>query len=121
MSRLLLWEVAPELVVELRDYFVELGENELASQAHSLVIAELCGCGDSFCGSFHAVPRKPAGVPRRGQREQFAPRLTELHVDVVDGRIVYVEILYQDELKAKIHAAVAGAELDEARDPASPT
>jgi hypothetical protein len=53
-----------------------------------------CGCGDTFCQSFYTAP-KPDGPYGPGHSNVLLdppwPRM--LILDVVDGRIMYVEVI----------------------------
>jgi hypothetical protein len=99
-------EVAPELVSELQRLLTQEGEPELASQVAQICIVERCRCGDYFCSTIHTAPR-PAGWFGPGHRTiALDPEFGYLNVDVVGTKIVQIEILYRDELRAKIHAAL---------------
>lgn len=87
-------EVFPELTSELVKLLDAEGEHELAICAHDLRIVADCGCGDDSCQSFRTHPHPP-GTPY-GPGHRNVPLLPErgmLILDVVDDRIVYVEIL----------------------------
>jgi len=104
MTALLLHDVAPELEAELRQLLVEAGEHALAERVKDLVIYERCRCGDSFCSTFYTVAERITPFPK-GFRT-LALRPGSLHLDVLDSTILQVELLFRDDLRAKIHAAV---------------
>ena len=99
--------VAPELVTEMQSLLMEQGEHDLATQVVKLAIVELCSCGDSFCSTFHTVERSnsPRGLGHR--TIALRPQRGILNVDVVGPDIVGIEILYRDEFRTNIRAAVA--------------
>ncbi|MFE4600251.1 hypothetical protein ACFRKE_05285 [Kitasatospora indigofera] len=93
-------EVFPELVSELVGLLEAEGENELAVCAWDLRLVEKCRCGDGFCQSFKREPH-PDGHPYgRGHRcVTLLPSEGMLVLDVVDGRIMYVEVLDREPLR----------------------
>ncbi|MEU6090797.1 hypothetical protein ABZ865_29145 [Streptomyces sp. NPDC047085] len=87
-------DVFPDLVAELITLLEDEGERELASCAWDLRLVEECRCGDEFCQSFQTTPH-PQGQPY-GPGHRCVPLLSSrgmLCLDVVDGRIMYVEVL----------------------------
>ena len=104
-------DVASELVSELQRLLTEQGEHGLAAQAAELAIVEHCPCGDAFCSTFYTAAR-PNGAYGSGlQAILLTPQRGMLIIDVVGSDIVGVEILYRDELRTKIRAAVAQAKV----------
>jgi hypothetical protein len=99
-------DVVPELVSELQRLLTERGEPALAAQVAQLRIIDRCRCGDHFCSTFYTAPR-PTGAFGPGHRTiALVPETGYLNVDVVGYDIVQIELLYRDDLKAKIHAAM---------------
>ncbi len=100
-------DVAPELATELQHLLLRRDEAALAGQVAGLILVDLCGCGDSFCASFYTTPRSVA--PSCWQRRTIPLQSDSgiLTVDVIDLTIVYVEVLYRDDLRRKMHMAVA--------------
>ena len=106
MTRPRIQEVFPELAEELRILLEADSEPELASQIPALFIVDRCRCGDDFCATFYTAP-KPKGAWGIGHRT--IPLDCEdgyLNVDVLDGKIVSIEVLYRDVLRLKLHQAV---------------
>ncbi|WP_433452515.1 hypothetical protein ACQPXS_30765 [Streptomyces sp. CA-142005] len=86
--------VFPELVTELITLLENEGEPELAICAWDLRLVDECGCGDEFCQSFQTAAH-PQGEPY-GAGHRSVPLLPSrgmLCLDVVDDRIMYVEVL----------------------------
>ena len=104
MTPPLLRNVAPELEAELTELLVEAGESGLAEQVEGLAIFDRCRCGDSFCASFYTIPNPTTPYPKGFRTVALRPG--ELHLDVLGSTIMYVEVLYRDDLKAKIDAAI---------------
>jgi hypothetical protein len=106
VAKSLLQDAVPELAAELQRLLSETGEHGAAAQIADLAIISRCRCGDAFCASFHTAP-PPDGVHGPDHRTiRLAPGRGYLNVDVVGTDIVYVEVLYRDDLKGKILAAV---------------
>ncbi|MEV6210217.1 hypothetical protein [Kitasatospora sp. NPDC051914] len=94
MDHPLLREVFPDLVTELAALLEEEGERALAVAVQDVRLVAECGCGDDFCQSLRTADH-PAGQPY-GPGHRCIPLLPEqgmLVLDVVDDRIMYVEIL----------------------------
>jgi hypothetical protein len=69
------------------------GEEHLAICAYDLRIVERCGCGDDFCQSFYTA-EKPVGAYGDGHRNVLLqPEHGMLILDVVHGRIMFVEVI----------------------------
>ncbi len=75
------------------------GHLDLATQVKELTVLEDCGCGDSFCQSFYTAP-KPEGSYGPGHSNLLLepPWPGWLILDVVDGRIMFVEVLHRPPL-----------------------
>ncbi|MFJ1758185.1 hypothetical protein [Kitasatospora sp. NPDC088134] len=96
----LVGEEFPELVAELAALLTAEDETALAEQLPALRLVAECGCGDDFCQSFATAPHPP-GTPC-GPGHRCVPLLPErgmLALDVLDGRIVYVEVLERPPLR----------------------
>lgn len=92
-------EVFPELVTELVALLEEEGERDLAVCAWDLRLVAECGCGDDFCQSFRTEPHpqdRPYGPGHRCV--PLSPAKGMLNLDVVNGRIMYVEVIYRPPL-----------------------
>ncbi|MFD8418586.1 hypothetical protein [Streptomyces sp. NPDC059466] len=90
----LMRDVFPKLVAELIALLEDEGERELAICAWDLRLVGECGCGDGFCQSIRTADH-PEDQPY-GPGHRCVPLLPSkgmLNLDVVDGRIMYVEIL----------------------------
>jgi hypothetical protein len=95
MTKILLQQALLDLAEELRILLINDNQNELASQIEMLHI-DRCRCGDDFCATFYTAP-KPKGA--WGAQHETIPLDCEggyLNLDVVDGKIVSIEVLYRD-------------------------
>jgi hypothetical protein len=101
---MLLTETLPDFAQELRG-LLQGQKPELAVQIPILEIVEGCRCGDDFCASFYTQP-KPKGACGPGHETLLL--VTEppamLMLDVVDGVISVIEVLYRADLRRKLIA-----------------
>ncbi|MFE6907957.1 hypothetical protein [Streptomyces erythrochromogenes] len=99
-------DVFPDLTAELVRLLEEEGERDLAICAHDLRLVAECDCGDDFCQSLHTHDHPPGQPYGPGHRMVcLLPERGLLNLDVVDRRIVYVEIIDRPAMRR----AVAGA------------
>jgi hypothetical protein len=99
-------DVLPTFVAELEQLLTEEGELVLSAQVRELNIVDRCRCGDDFCATFYTEPR-PKGSYGSGHRNiALEPREGMLILDVVSSKIACVEILYRDEIRKALHAAL---------------
>jgi hypothetical protein len=104
MTALLLRQVAPELEAEVTKLLVEAGEDVLAERVKDLAIFERCRCGEYFCASFYTTAERVRPFPPGFRTLALLPG--ELHLDVLGATILQVEVLFRDDLRAKIHSAL---------------
>ncbi|MCD0447191.1 hypothetical protein LO763_26600 [Glycomyces sp. A-F 0318] len=98
----LLREVFPDLVTELRDLLELQGETALASATEDLRLVERCTCKDRSCQSIRTVYRPKSGSYGPGHRNVvLRPAKGMLILDVVDGQIMYVEILDRPRMRRR--------------------
>ncbi|WP_335990350.1 hypothetical protein [Glycomyces sp. MUSA5-2] len=92
----LLREVYPDLVAELERLLEDEGERNLSILAHDLRIVAECGCGEPHCQSIRTAPHPPGEPYGPGHRNVLLdPDEGMLVLDVLNERIVYVEILFR--------------------------
>ena len=99
---MLVSEVFPELAKELQELLRNKGEAELAEDISDLTLVDRCRCGDDFCATLY-TQTKPA--------ERYGPshRSFDLDadtgmilLDVVEEKIVCIEILNRSEIRMKL-------------------
>ena len=106
MSHPRLGDVFPDLADELRMLLIEADRPDLAVRADDLRIVDRCRCGDGFCATFYTAP-PPNGAWGAGVYTiPLEPATGMLNVDVLNENIVCVEVLYRDDVRAVIRAAV---------------
>ncbi len=103
---LLLSEALPSLTQELRHLLTEQGESQLAGQVPELKIVERCLCSDSFCASFYTQPKPQGGYGPDHRSIMLDPKEGMLILDVVAGKIVFVEVLFRYEVRQKLDVAL---------------
>jgi hypothetical protein len=100
----LLAETLPDFALELEQLLAIAGKPELAAQIPGLVILDRCRCEDDFCSSFYTQP-KPEGHygPGHNCMDLDAGEGMVL-LDVVAGKIAYVEVLNCDDVRRNLMA-----------------
>lgn len=95
-------EVYPEFVAELARLLAAEGERSLADDARELRLVAACGCGDDFCQSIRTAEHPPGTPYGPGHRNVvLAPDEGDLILDVVNERIVYVEVLDRPPMRRR--------------------
>ncbi len=99
---LILREVLPGLANELEVLLRSDDESKLADQIASLEVVDRCRCDSDSCATIYNV-QKPKGALGPTHRNI----VLDVHegmtvVDVLDERIVCIEILDRNELTAKV-------------------
>lgn len=95
---------SPKFASELTGLLVAHGEDRLAETVDALNVIDRCRCGDDFCATMYTSPR-PSGAWGAGHRNlALDSKKGILIVDIVDQRIVEIEILYRDEIRQALLA-----------------
>jgi hypothetical protein len=98
-------DVHPELAARLEESLREQGEDALAAQVSALRVTVVCTCDSNECGSFYTTERPMRRWFQRGRQVDLGPGLPGLvTVDVIAGRIDYVEVLFWDEVRDAVTA-----------------
>ncbi|HEY2002188.1 MAG TPA: hypothetical protein VGG80_07710 [Acidobacteriaceae bacterium] len=99
---MLLVESLPEFSRELIELLIAAGEPNLAAQIDRLEIVVRCSCNDDFCASFYTA-RKPFERYGVGHRSLgLEPAEGQIILDLIDDKIIYVEVLYRDDVRSKL-------------------
>jgi len=99
-------EVLPPFARELEELLMEEGEPELAAQVPELRILKRCPCGDSFCSTFYVRPEPRGSYSPNHRNVELSPEKGMIILDIVDGWIASVEVLYRDDVRKAIQAVV---------------
>jgi hypothetical protein len=103
---LLLSEILPALARELERLLIQANENALSAQVHTLTIVDRCRCGDDFCATLYSEPRPQGSYGPNHRNVELNPAEGMIILDVVGTKIACVEVLYRDEIRKALHAAV---------------
>ena len=99
-------DILPELANQLEALLRERGEPFLAEQIAGLEIRSVCRCGNEHCGSFYTTDRPMKRWFRRGRQVALSKGLPgSVVLDVVGGEIVYIEVLFWDEVRDAVDRA----------------
>ncbi len=94
----------PELASELQTLLNERGEAALAAQVRDLHLVDRCRCGDDFCATLYLAPRPVGSWQDLGQHRNLMLNAEQgmIVLDLVDDRIVCVEVLDRPEVREKL-------------------
>jgi hypothetical protein len=96
----------PSLALEMSALLVEAQEPKLAAQIPGLEIVDRCRCGDDFCATFYTQPKPVGSYGPQHRNVALTPSEGWLILDVVAGQIMCVEVLYRDEIRRALLAAM---------------
>ena len=95
-------DVLPDLAEEIKSLLSCEGEEKLVRQVSELRIIERCRCGDDFCATVYtASPPRGAWGPGH-YTLPLTPKRGFLNVDVLDGEIVKLEVLFRDDIRERL-------------------
>jgi len=94
--------ILPELSRELTELLITAREPGLAVQINDLEIVARCSCGDEFCASFYTAPKPVGSYGPKHRNLELGPANGMIILDLVDDRIVHVEVLYRDDVRSKL-------------------
>lgn len=90
---------------DLKRALTAAGRPELAAQVAELRITRPCACDSHACASFYTTTRPIVRWFRRGCQIELGGLEGAITLDVVAGEIVYVEVLFRDDVRAALNAA----------------
>jgi hypothetical protein len=102
----LLFETFPALAQELERLLIETNQPALSAQIGTLTIVDRCRCGDDFCATFYTEPRPQGSYGPNHRNVELSPAKGMIILDVVGAKIACVEVLYRDEIRKDLHAAL---------------
>jgi hypothetical protein len=105
MTGELLVSALPAFAAELEGLLLASDEPELAAQVQQLRIVGRCRCHDSFCSSFYSEARPEGAYDAKRPCVCLEPLSGLIVLDVAEERIVYVEVLYREDVQ-KVLAAL---------------
>jgi hypothetical protein len=98
--------LAPEFAEELAALLLVENETALADQLLSAAIVARCECDDEFCASFYTAPRPDGAYGPGHENVLLEPRVGMVVLDVVQGRLMQVEVLYHPEFRRRLRGAL---------------
>ena len=99
-------DIAPEFAEELAALLLADGQLRLAEQVLAAEVVARCRCEDAFCASFYTAPPPDGAYGPGHDAIPLDPEVGAVVLDVVDGRLRYVEVLRHDAFRHTLHAAV---------------
>jgi len=99
-------ESLPELSDELRELLLDAAEPNLSAQINLLEIVDRCRCTDDFCSSFYTAPKPVGSYGPNHRNVTLEPSKGMIILDVVDGRIMQVEVLFRDEIRLQLNRLI---------------
>jgi len=91
-------DALPHFIEELDDLLSGEGLPNLCRELPNLFIHERCRCGDLFCATFYTAPRRIPFGPNH-YTVALTPTDGMINIDVADGKIVQIEVLYRDDVQ----------------------
>ena len=102
----MLADISPAFAAELTTLLLSSEEPDLAGQVAHLKVLSRCHCGDSFCSTFYtAVPPDGSYGPKH-RNVVLDPAVGMIVLDVVDQKIMCVEVLYNGKFREELHVII---------------
>jgi len=95
-------DALPEFAAELESLLTAENKPELAAQVQGLALLDRCRCQDDFCSTFYVRPQPEGRYGPDHYTVILSPEDGMVNVDVVGGEITCVEVLYRDDVQAKL-------------------
>ncbi|MGO9775571.1 MAG: hypothetical protein ACLQGT_08850 [Terracidiphilus sp.] len=102
----LLTDALPGFARELEELLTAQGELALSAQVGELRIVHRCRCGDDFCATFYTQPKPKGSYGPNHSNIEVTPKQGMIILDLVDGNIMCVEVLFRDEIRDQLHAVL---------------
>jgi hypothetical protein len=98
----LLQDTLPDLVDELTALLRSQNERDLAEQVPLLRLVDWCRCGDDFCATLYTAPKPKGAYGPNHESISLNPSSGHLVLDLVDRKIVCIEILFRENLRSRV-------------------
>jgi hypothetical protein len=99
---MLLIDASPDFSRELSELLIKSGEPSLAAQIDDLEIVARCTCSDDFCASFYTAANPVGSYGNKHRNIELEPAEGIIILDLVDDKIVHIEVLYRDDVRSKL-------------------
>ena len=98
----LLQEGLPDLANELTSLLKKQNERDLFEQVPLLRLVDCCRCGDDFCATLYTAPQPNGAYGPTHESLALDPSSGQLIIDLVDRKIVCIEILFREDIRKKV-------------------
>ena len=98
----LLQDTLPDLADELTALLRSQNEMDLAEQVPLLRLVDRCRCGDDFCATIYTAPKPKGAYGPNHESISLNPSSGQLILDLVDRKIVCIEILFREDLRSEV-------------------
>ena len=98
----LLQDALPDLADELTALLRSQNERDLAEQVPRLPLVDRCRCDDDFCATFYTAPKPKGAYGPNHESISLNPSSGQFILDLVDRKIVCIEILFREDLRSKV-------------------
>jgi len=99
---LLLQDALPDLADELATLLRHNDELDLVEQVPLLRLVDRCRCGDDFCSTLYTAPKPEGAYGPNHESIPLNPSSGHLILDLVDRKIVCIEILFREDLRGRV-------------------
>lgn len=98
----LLQDSLPDLADELTSLLRKMNERNLLEQVPLLRLVDWCRCGDDFCATLYTAPKPKGAYGPNHESISLNPSSGHLVLDLVDRKIVCIEILFREDLRGRV-------------------
>ena len=98
----LLQDALPDLADELTALLRSQNERDLAEQVPRLPLVDRCYCDDDFCATLYTAPKPKGAYGPNHESISLNPSSGQFILDLVDRKIVCIEILFREDLRSKV-------------------
>ena len=100
-----LGDAMPDFAANLASILRDQERDDLANQVPTLQIIDRCDCGEPDCATFYTAPRSLGAWGGSHQNLVLPVQGWDLILDLLEGRIVCIEILDRPDLKLLLDTA----------------
>ena len=98
----LLQDSLPDFADELTSLLRKKNERGLVEQMPLLRLVDRCHCGDDFCATLYTAPKPKGAYGPNHETISLNPSSGHFTLDLVDRKIVCIEILFREDLRSKV-------------------
>ena len=98
----LLQDSLPDFADELTSLLRNKNERDLLEQVPLLRLVVRCRCDDDFCATLYTAPKPKGAYGLNHESLPLDPSSGQLILDLVDRKIVCIEILFREDLRSKV-------------------